>query len=327
MGKILKQLRRYVFCALGLLSVLRMPAQGQELSHLAGAFADLHLGVRPAAMAGAYTALSNDGNAILYNPAATAFANHGALSATSTRMFRIVPATFLGVHYPFRRVSWVGGFQQVGDDLLRETTVALAIAFRAADLAPQRIARLAVAQAFALSATIRYRQVSFGNNEDGGENRIRGDGRGFALDFGLFFKMNGMRFGMTWQDAIGEFRWDSSGRGGYVQNIPGRLRFGLAYAKPHLRFSLDFQPALYSDVNTRVLTGVETNIVEWLVIRGGIAQNIGGRFENKVATMGFGVYSLSIKRYRLAIQASYRTGELDSAYRFGIDLFWPQRRR
>jgi len=288
-----------------------------------GAFADLQLGVRPAGMGGAYTALSSDANATLYNPAATVLVRYASFTATTTRIFGIVPATFLGVHYPLRAFSLSGGFQQVGDDLLRETTFAVAGAMRGDRLLPHNFLNLPYLNRMGFSVTARFRLASFGNDESGGPTRITGDGQGYALDFGYYLQLNGIRFGATLQDAIGHFRWNSSGRGNYVQNMPRRLRFGIAYAEPRLRFSVDFEPTLYNDVSDRIFAGLETSVLNWLVLRGGIAQNIGGPFENKLLTLGAGIYSVTWRQYRLGIQGNYRSSEFDNAFRFGLDLFWP----
>ncbi|RMD97256.1 MAG: hypothetical protein D6814_09855 [Calditrichaeota bacterium] len=300
--------------------------QAQQLSHLAGAFADLPLGVRPAGMGGAYTALSSDGNAVFYNPAAAALVSYASLTATTSRIFNIVPATFIGIHYPTGKISWVAGIQQVGDDLLKETTAAAGIAVKAEDLLPHYLQKVPFFDRMAFSATFRFRLASFGNNEEGGENRITGDGRGYAIDLGYYVQVNGLRFGLTLHDAVGQFRWNSSGRGNYVQNIPTRLSLGLAYAERRLRFALDVQPSLYEDLPDRVQVGLEANVTMWLVLRGGITQDVGGQSLNKSMTLGFGVYSLSWKKYRLAIQGGYRTGQLNGTYQFAIDLFWPGRK-
>ncbi len=310
------------------LLLLLMPAMlfGQSLSHMPGAFADLPLGVRPAGMGGAYTALSNDGNAVFYNPAATAFVSFASLTATATRLFNMVPATYLGAHYPAKNTSWLAGVQQIGDDLLRETTLAVAVAVRARHLFPASFCSIPYFDRMALSITLRARLASFGNDPAGGENRITGDGRGYAMDLGYFVHLYKLRFGATLHDLIGHFRWQSSGRGRYVQNMPRRLSLGLAYADPSLRFSLDMVPSLYRDLPDRVAVGLETNVAPWLVLRAGVTQNVGGLSENKFVTLGFGVYRLKFKSMFLAIQGGYRTGDLASTYQFSIDLFWPKRR-
>ncbi|KAA3616362.1 MAG: hypothetical protein DWQ05_11540 [Calditrichaeota bacterium] len=305
------------------LFLLAISVSGQELSHIAGAFADLNLGVRPSGLGGAYTALSNDGNALLYNPAATTFTPYVGLTATTTKIYNIVPATFLGVHYPFERMSIVGGIQQVGDDLLKETTFGLAAAMRGDELFDENFKLIPWLDQMAFSLSLRFLLANFGDNADGGEERVRGDGRGFALDFGYYFKMNGLRIGATMRDALAYFRWNSSVRGHYSQNPPRRLRVGMAYVQARMRFSLDVQPAIYEDVNTRIFSGIEVNILPWLVLRSGLAQNTGGLFHNKIWTTGFGVYNMKWQQFRLALQAGYRTDELDNSIRFAIDIFWP----
>ena len=295
----------------------------QELSNLAGAFADLNLGVRPSAMGSAYTALSGDGNALLYNPAVTAFSGHASLTATMGRLYQIVPASFLGGHYPAGDLTWSAGLQQVGDDLLRESTFGVAAAMRADRLLPASWLVLPAMERMSFSASMRFLFTSFGNDDSGGEQRVRGDGRGVAVDLGYYFKLNGLRFGATLRDAVSWFRWNSSTRGNYVQTFPKKLRFGVAWVEPTLRFSLDYQAKFYEDRARRVHIGLEYNLTRWLVVRGGLAQNIDGRFQNKVFTAGFGVYSISWQKYRLAVQGGYRTDALSGSWRFALDFFWP----
>lgn len=323
-GKLLRDAVRahFLFQIVALL-LLFSPLRAQDLSHIAGAFADLNLGVRPSGLGGAYTALSNDGNALLYNPAATTFTPYIGLTATTIKIFSIVPASFLGVHYPLQRMSLVGGFQQVGDDLLKETTFGFAAAMRGDELFDENFTLIPWLDQMSFSVSLRFLLASFGDNADGGADRIRGDGRGFAFDVGYYFKMDGIRIGATLRDALAHFRWNSSARGNYTQNPPRRLRFGIAYVKPRLRFSLDVQPAVYDDVNTRVFSGIEFNIMPWLVLRSGIAQNTGGLFHNKIWTTGLGVYNMKWQQFRVALQAGYRTDELDNSIRFAIDIFWP----
>ncbi len=316
-------MKRFLSLQFAVIFLLSGALRGQELSHLAGAFADLNLGVRPSGLGGAYTALSNDGNALLYNPAATTFTPYIGLTAMTTKIFSIVPASFLGIHYPFERLSLVGGFQKVGDDLLNETIFGLAVAMRGDELFDENFKFIPWLDQMSFSLSLRFLLANFGENADGGEDRVRGDGRGFALDFGYYFKMDGIRIGATLRDALAHFRWNSSVRGRYTQNPPRRLRFGVAYVKPHLRFSLDVQPAVYTDVNTRVFSGIEFNITPWLVRRSGLAQNTGGIFHNKIWTTGFGLYNMKWQQFRVALQAGYRTDELDNALRFAIDIFWP----
>ncbi len=317
-------LQRFIIALVFLFRAAISPAQ--PLSPMPGAFADLPLGVRPAGMGGAYTALSNDGNAVFYNPAATAFVSFASLTATATRLFNMVPATYLGVHYPAKNTSWLAGVQQIGDDLMRETTLAVAVAVRAQHIFPASFRRIPFFDRMALSLTLRARLASFGNDPSGGENRITGSGSGYAMDLGYFVHLNRLRLGATLHDLIGHFQWRSSGRGSYVQNMPRRLSLGIAYAEPSLRFSLDMYPSLYRDLPDRVAVGLETNLVTWLVLRAGVTQNVGGLSENKFVTLGFGVYRLKLKTMYLAIQGGYRTGDIASTYQFSIDLFWPNRR-
>lgn len=319
-------MKTQLFSVLLLMSAIQGTAYTQELSNLPGAFADLQLGVRPAGLGGAYTAMSNDGNAVLYNPAAAAFVPFASLTATHTRLFNIVPATFFGGHYPIGPTSLAFGLQQVGDELLEETTVALATALPAQRLLPGLANRIKYFDLLAFSVTFKLRFAGFGDNEDGGEQRVTGGGNGYGVDFGSYLQLERMRFGLTVHDAIGTFRWDSSISGQYSQRIPTRLKLGLAYVHPRLRFALDVQPGLHSDVADRVYGGLEVSVMPWLMVRGGLAQNTGGRFENKMFSAGFGLYSFAVGSYRFAIQGSYRNEDLDNAYRFSLEFFWPGRR-
>ena len=295
----------------------------QPLSSRAGAFATLDLSVRAAGMGGAYTAISNDGNAIRYNPAATAFVKYASLSATTTRLFRLVPATFIGVHYPTRYTSWLLGFEQIGDDLLRETTMAVAVAVRATDFLPANVLNLPGFRRMAFSATLKFRLASFGNDPAGGENRIQGQGRGYALDVGWLLNLSRIRVGLVLQELISQFRWQSSGRGSYEQSMVRKLRFGIAYAVPEIRMAVDFEPALYRDAADRIAVGLETQFMKWFVLRAGVAQNVGGLEQNKTYALGTGVYGQFRRSGFIAVQLGYRNNDLGNQWQVSLDLFWP----
>ena len=294
----------------------------QQFSNIAGAFAELNLGVRPASMGGASSALSNDGNAVEHNMAAAGFSRFAALSATTTKIFGVVPATYIGAIYPYGPGVWGLSVQQVGDALLSETTLGVGGAIRANKILPASLARQKFVDDMAFSVTVKTRVASFGDNVDGGEDRITGGGGGFGVDLGYFFQHSEWRVGAVWKDAFGTFRWNSSANGRYSQRIPSKLKFGMAYISRNVRVAFDLQPALHEDTPVRMFTGGETNIFWWLMIRAGWAQNLGGHVDNKIFTAGVGRYSFSWRTLRFALQTGYRREQIADELRFAIDLFW-----
>jgi hypothetical protein len=99
------------------------------------AFEHVEVGARPAALGGAYCALSDDVHGPLYNPAGASWSQRRALALSGCRPFGLgqLDTGELSILQPV--LGWVFGLhaRHFGDRLYRETTVAMSAAHRFLD--------------------------------------------------------------------------------------------------------------------------------------------------------------------------------------------------
>ncbi len=96
---------------------------GQSRADIPAAFLDIGFGARPMGMGGAFTGLSDDANAIFWNPAGLARLQNSQLTFMHTRQFGLIPYTLLGYASRFRGYGVGLGVLTSGNDVLRETSV------------------------------------------------------------------------------------------------------------------------------------------------------------------------------------------------------------
>lgn len=294
----------------------------QELSNIPGAFAEAGFGVRPSAMGQAYTALSNDANAFLTNPAGLLIANRANFTASYSKLFGIVPSSYLGILYPLGKTYAIGGgFLFVGDDALSEYTMGLSFAFTFPNV-PVGGNEIYFDQ-MSFGITIKVRRSSFGNNADGGENRVTGSGSGIAMDLGYIIYTNQhLSLGVVIRDLLNRFRWDSSVSGKYTESIPATLRFGGAYNLNGLTIAFDLRKALHTDTSNRFYIGAEMIPIPSVVLRAGFSNNLGTADLNRRWSFGLGLVKGITENYTVAINAAYRIGNIENLLRFGLDVYW-----
>lgn len=299
---------------------------GQELSNIPGAFSEAGFGVRPSGMGQAYTAVSNDANAFLTNPAGLLTGTRPAFTANYARLFGIVPSGYFGLLYPLQpRLSLGAGFLFAGDDALMENTlgVSLAATFPNPRLGGNEI----YFDQMSFGVTVKGRWASFGNNSDGGANRVTGSGAGYALDFGYLLRVNRkLSFGVMLRDFFNRFNWNSSVSGEYSEKIPATARLGIAYQLDGITVAADLRKNLHDDTANRVYFGVEKTVLDLLVLRGGFSNNLGTDDLNRRWSFGFTLLRSVLDNYALGISGAYGTGNLDNLFRFGLDLAWGKTR-
>ncbi len=295
---------------------------GQEVSNIPGAFTESGFGARPAGMGQAYAALSNDANAFLTNPAGLLTGNRPAFTANYAKLFGLVPSGYFGLMYPVNRKYSLGaGFLFVGDDALMENTLGLAFAFTLPNIGIG--AREIYFDQMSFGITVKGRWASFGNNADGGPMQVTGSGQGYAIDLGYVLIVNqNLRLGVTAKDVIDSFRWDSSVRGSYSEDIPATLRFGGAYNLNGLTIAFDLRKNLHSDTANRTYFGAEKRFSDFLVLRAGFSNNLGTTDLNRRWSFGLGVLRNVLDRYTVGINTAYRVGNIENLFRFGMDIAW-----
>ncbi|MFQ6114115.1 MAG: hypothetical protein ACE5NG_08495 [bacterium] len=302
--------------------VAAIPCLAQNLSNIPGAFAETGFGVRPSGMGQAYAALSNDANAFLTNPAGLLLGDRANFTANYAKLFGLVPSSYFGLLYPLSKLYSIGaGFLFMGDDALSEYTMGLSFAFTFPNLPIGRNEIYFDQMSFGI--TIKGRWASFGNNPDGGENRITGSGSGFAIDLGYILYTNRhLSLGVVLRDLLNTFRWNSSFSGKYTESVPATLRFGGAYNLDGLTIAFDLRKALHSDTANRAYIGVEKIFIQTVVLRAGFSNNLGAADLNRRWSFGMSVLRNITENYSVAINAAYRVGNIENLLRFGLDVVW-----
>ncbi|MFQ5650981.1 MAG: hypothetical protein ACE5IY_13650 [bacterium] len=294
----------------------------QNLSNIPGAFAEAGFGVRPSGMGQAFAALSNDANATLTNPAGLLLASRPSFTANYARLFGLVPSGYAGLMYPLNDYYSIGaGFLFVGDDALMENTVGVSFAFTAPNL-PLGANEIYFDQ-MSFGITLKGRWASFGNNSDGGENRVTGSGKGYAVDLGYIYLVNEhLSLGVMVRDIINSFRWNSSASGEYTESVPATLRFGGSYNVDGLIFAFDLRKNLHNDTANRVYLGAEKVVWDVIALRAGFSNNLGTSDLNRRWSFGLSLLRAAFENYSVSVNTSYRVGTVENLFQFGLDVTW-----
>ena len=305
---------------LTLICTNRLSSQG--VSNLPGAFSEAILGVRPSGMGQAYTAISNDANAFLTNPAGFLLAARPNFTANYAKLFGLIPSSYLGLVHPLGKTSALGaGFLYLGDEALSEYTLGVSFAFTLPNL-PIGHHELYFDQ-MSFGVTVKGRWTSFGNNPDGGVDRVTGSGRGFGIDLGYIFLVNAnLSLGLAVRDLVNTFQWDSSEKGKYSEGVPATLRLGGAYNLDGIVLAFDLRKALHDDISDRTYIGVEKEVLPTVFLRGGFSNNIGTADLNRRWSFGMSFLRGVMADYTVGINAAYNAGGIDNRLQFGLDFFW-----
>ncbi len=302
--------------------IVVVPAQAQLLSNIPGVFAETGFGVRPAGMGEAFTAISDDANAFITNPAGLLRGRRASVTANYARLFGLVPSGYFGMLYPLsERYSVGAGFQFVGDDALTENTAGLSVAFTPPNL-PLGGNEVYFDQ-MSFGVSLKGRWASFGNNPEGGDNRITGTGVGYSVDFGYLFLLNQhLSLGVMIRDLLNSFNWDSSVSGDYSESVPATLRIGAAYRVDELTLSFDLRKNLHDDTANRAYFGAERTFLNMLILRAGFSNNLGTSDLNRRWSFGASLTRGIFQRYSVRVNTAYRVGNVENLFRFGLDIDW-----
>jgi len=239
-------------------------------------------------MGGAFVALADDANAVLWNPAGLIRLDRSQLTGMYGHQMGVVPHGFLGFARPLSERMGLGvGLIYSGDAALREMTALFS-------LARSLIPGLNVG----LSAKTRW--ATYGHNPDGawdpggGNRQVQGHALGFGCDLGVIYAVNQRTtVGFMWRDLVAPLSWEAQNDAGTAQgggeSIPMALTFGTAHRlRDGVTVSLNFDRSLTSDTADRVRMGYENQLWEMLFLRLGYGQQINAT-PDRFYTVGLGV--------------------------------------
>lgn len=307
-----------------------------NLSNIQGSFLDVGYGARSMAMGGAYVAITQKANSILWNPAglSNATGNHN-ISFDNVNLINLYNYSFVGYGYRLKNNHALGfGMIYSGDEAMSETTVYLSGAFNC-----KKYIKLKFLKKFSLGANLKYFGSSFGNNSDGsfidgdGEHQVSGSAHGFGIDLGLQTEISIVKkrsidqIGILWRNPINTISWESknetgTAEGSYSEGLPSSLIIGYGMIKDRFIFSLDYEKALHKDVEDVVRTGTEFRLFgRNLALRTGYSQEI-YTGDNRRYSFGLG-FQVKWKKALLFLDIAYQIQsqwEGNNIFRISLDM-------
>ncbi len=273
-----------------------------------GAFADPGL-ARPSSIGNAFVSVADDANSVVYNPAGMISSKWKDFTFLHYRQKGLIPYNYALFVYPINSLRAVGaGIIVSGDEIFDEKTFILSYA--------ENIDRFTfVLNGFSLGLNFKIMSAGFGDNyKPGTDERIKGNAIGAGADFGALWRVNEyVSFGARAKDAFSWIKWNTN-YSGYSEGVPITTSFGASYKTAEFLVSADIE-------NLDMLrTGCELTVFKYLMIRGGIAQELNLQSEKEYyAGIGIGNFELGpSKNYSFALDASYSFEKMDNTLKVQV---------
>ena len=272
------------------------------VSQVPAAYVDIGYGARPMGMGGAFTALTHDAHSVLWNPAGLTRLDNTNATFMWTKQLNLIPYYFFAAGRPVSKSITLGtAVISSGNDVLRETTAFLSIAYKRHSTAKSFFNN------FSVGMNLKFRNSSFGNNQDGGENRIQGRANGFAMDFGVQWKIS-QRFisGFMIRDFVSPVSYiNETLKETYNEAVPTTVILGLAYlANKSLVFTADWNRALLDENVSKINAGMEYKIFRICTLRAGFSQPLEADLKKKY-NLGLGLFVVKNKKLSLCFDFAY----------------------
>lgn len=240
------------------LSVAHYPSEKAE----GGAFDRIGIGARPKGMGDAFTAISDDGNSLYWNPAGIARIEKSQLSVMHKDLFGLglINYEFVGYVHPnigngSLGLGWIrlGTTGNVEFMDYNENTYIISYGVR-------------MGTALSLGGNIKYYSVDY---ERGGS--------GLGSDIGILYKTfaGHLNLGLLYQDFNRpKIRWETQAE----DRLPANLRLGIGFRpNPFMNFALDLDKLLESYVETHL--GIERWLLEHsIALRTGVINQDKGKW-------------------------------------------------
>ncbi len=261
-----------------------------DLSGIPSSADQIPIFARPAALANAYTAVSDDAYGVLYNPAGVAWV--GGLQASLAYQYRfglnIMSASY--VNKATREIGFGHAILYCSDldNIFREIYFVTSMAYKFNDLIPFLRP---------LSVGINVKMVS--NRVQGTDpGSVSGSSFGAGMDLGLLMELSDqIRYGLTYRDLSVINRWKNVSTGErYFEANAATLHMGGSFQAGYTTFLVaDGQIPLKNDQSWKMAGGIEQEIFKVISLRAGAQTEIGTPVETPwKITGGFGIKVSSV---------------------------------
>lgn len=317
--------------AAGMLACCVLPASGQALSSMAGAFVDVGIGARSAALGYTGVAGERGANALAWNPASLLPADDMELSFSWVDQVELVEFGHMAWAMPLRagRSAWGLAAEVSGDEMLREATLRAAYSHRI--------------RSIWVGLGIGYRRADYGKNQlsdddyvvfdpdeitQGTARQVSGSANGLLVDAGIRIEMtHRLDIAVAAKNMVAPVEWTSrsaarTGTNVYFESVPMELSTGVAYRlSDRMAGFLEWTPALGTDAVPRFGLGAAFTPIDMLTLRLGrmMTQD---RLNDEWKTFGFGLRTPPSKDwtieadYAYVVSAFARTQQI--SIRFGL---------
>lgn len=217
------------FCSVAFILIMAFQAEAQELSHIPAAFVDIGYGARPMGMDGAFVALADNANAVLWNPAGLTRLTHIEVTFMYAKQMGLVSYYYSALAGRLWKNHAHGeALIYSGDQFLSEITALLSYAYSCQDLL------IPPWNNFRFGINLKVRLASFGKDPAGGPQRQTGDALGYGLDLGAQWEIPGyLHTGILLRDAYSSLKWNNTYRNvSYYENVPQAWPFALPPTSP-----------------------------------------------------------------------------------------------
>lgn len=284
-----------------------------------GMFADIDA-ARPSGMAGAFVAVSDDVNALIWNNAGLAYAQREVIFMKSSPYN--VDYNFIACSMPYvdKKNTGIGiGLITFGDPLLRETTLLMGGGLETSEILNKLLfKKIPINFLISNGFTFKLRFISVGQNLEKHPDKSTGGGFGFGADFGLLIKFNkNLNLGLNLKDLCSVMFCHSNISGSYSEFIPISNNIGLKYMvtkKALVSIELD---------NFRWMKlGTELNFNKFFVLRGGLILLSQGQNFRQMYSIGTGL-KLPLKSTCSQLDLSYNFDPvLPNIFKISLNLIF-----
>lgn len=205
------------------------------------AFDDIGIGARPLGMGGAFVAIADDANAVMYNPAGLGFITNIETGFTHVRMFSgVVNYNYAGAVIPLGAIGTLGasfGMLDEESNIYSERNLAFSYSTR-------------IINNLSLGASFKMLGVDYDSDDQWVSDNpyfAKTSASSFTLDAGLLAKpVSELGIGISGENLIPA---DVSISESEEEKVPMNLRFGIAYKLSQIADSAQ-QPALKEVLDT-----------------------------------------------------------------------------